>query len=193
MAEKYFKEIIPVEDGYEIGRKNPYQKFAHVIGIIFIAVIVYLVWTSIDFKKNIFDMRNLKYIAAFLIFYTVLIINVFGESLVHLDEKSKELIFTDSTGPFRRKVVVTLDSVRELNINHEIENDYDRKHNNGATTFYNIDLIDRELNAYRFFQSRQYDEELLDYAARLGDLLKVELTDTHYKEGYGSVYRKRII
>jgi hypothetical protein len=55
-----------------------------------------------------------------------------------------------------------------------------------------LDLIDKNYNAYRLDRSISYDN-IHNCGIKINKLLNIELADKNDVEGYGNVYKKRII
>jgi hypothetical protein len=58
---------------------------------------------------------------------------------------------------------------------------------------YMVDLIDKEQYSYTIFQSEVYNDELIDFANRIGEIINKEVDDKNTVEGYKNIYKKNVI
>ena len=78
--------------------------------------------------------------------------------------------------------------IKEISINYEM----DFIENAGEVCFYNLDLVDNDFNAYRIAKLEDC-ELILKYGNELGEILNIKLLDNNDIEGYGNIYKRRII
>jgi hypothetical protein len=191
MKEEYPNTISQNENGYIIGGENKLIKFANYFKIIFLILIITIGMNSIDFRNFEFNLDNLKLLIPIAIFYLLLIQILFRDRKVYIN--NDKIIFIDGIKPFKQEFIVEKNDIKEISINYEFNDDNKDRKYYGNDRFYNIDLIDKKLNAYRFFQSRQYNDELLKFANSLSKIMKINLNDRSDKEGFGTIYRERKI
>jgi len=58
---------------------------------------------------------------------------------------------------------------------------------------YNVDLIDKELNAYRIYQSLDYTDEMKEFAHNVSKIIGVKLMDSNNVEGHIKIYKKLVL
>jgi hypothetical protein len=58
---------------------------------------------------------------------------------------------------------------------------------------YMVDLIDSEQCSYTIFQSEVYNEELIVFANKIGEIINKEVDDKNTVEGYKNIYKKNVI
>ena len=184
----YSNKIIKLnDDQFLIKNYNKYRKlFAYL-----------LLLCSIIFLVMIFLFINdIKNIPLFLLFYpvSVFIILIYIANDVKeiiLNIKEQKIIF--KYGLFFKKMKeINISELKEISINNAPADIFNRaKRIIGKK--YNVDLIDKNLNAYRIYQSLEYVDELITFAKNISEIINVELIDRNNVEGYMKIFKKIII
>jgi hypothetical protein len=58
---------------------------------------------------------------------------------------------------------------------------------------YMVDLISEEQCSYTIFRSETYNEELIEFANKIGKIINKEVDDKNTVDGYKNIYKKNII
>jgi hypothetical protein len=121
-------------------------------------------------------------------------------SLVHIANDTKEIIISIKEQKISFKYGLFLKKIKEINIEELKEisiNNAPAEIPNRAKKVigkkYNVDLIDKNLNAYRIYQSLDYTNELKYFANNISKIINIELIDKNNVEGYMNIFKKIII
>jgi hypothetical protein len=121
-------------------------------------------------------------------------------TLIYVANDTKEIIINIKKqkisfkyGLFFKKIKeIDIGELKEISINNspaEIPNRAKRI----IGKKYNVDLIDKNLNAYRINQSLDYTDVLVNFANNISKIINVELIDRNSVEGYKNIFKKIII
>jgi hypothetical protein len=108
-----------------------------------------------------------------------------------IDIKKQKISF--KYGLFIRKIKeINIGELKEISINNASA-DIPNRAKRIIGKKYNVDLIDKNLNAYRIYQSLDYTNELIIFANNISKIINVELIDKNNVEGYMNIFKKIII
>jgi hypothetical protein len=120
--------------------------------------------------------------------------------LIYIANDVKEIIFNIKEQKITFKYGLFFKKIKEINIGELKEVSIN---NTPADIFnmakriigkkYNVDLIDKNLNAYRIYQSLEYVDKLKAFAKNISEIINVELIDKNNVEGYMKIFKKIII
>jgi hypothetical protein len=78
--------------------------------------------------------------------------------------------------------------------NHHLEEIYKEKMDKSyKKKIYIVDLIDKNQYSYTIFVSEIYNEDLIKFANKIGEIINKEVDDKNTIEGYKNIYKKNII
>ena len=184
----YSTEIIKLNDDLFLVKnyKKNRKLFAY---LLLLCSIIFLVWILLIIK----DIKNYP---LFFLFYPISMFIV----LIYIANDVKEIIFNIKEQKIIFKYGLFFKKIKEININELKEVSIN---NAPADIFnmakriigkkYNVDLIDKNLNAYRIYQSLNYVDELKAFAKNISEIINVELIDKNNVEGYMKIFKKIII
>ena len=183
----YSNEIIKLNDGlFLVKNYKKYRKLFAYLSLL----------CSIIFLVMIFLVIKDKYYNFFSLFCCV---SMFIIS-VYIVNDVKEIIFNIKEQKIMFKYGLFFKKVKEINIGELMEisiNNTPAVIPNMAKRIigkkYNVDLIDKNLNAYRIYQSLDYVDELKTFAKNISEIINVELIDKNNVEGYIKIFKKIII
>lgn len=179
-------EIIKTNYGYKIVENKKTSIIKKVISIIILLVIeVFIVF--VDIKNIIFPIvLIIKIIISIIVIYEIYY-TLFYNVTVKINKD--KIYFCINSKPFKFETIkLKYCDIKEISINYEVNYEEDI----GEVYYYNLDIIDKDFNAYRLGQSENY-ETIYNYGIEMEKILKIKLDDRNNIEGYGSIYNKRII
>jgi hypothetical protein len=138
-----------------------------------------------DKKYNLFNI--LFYVSTFVaLIYTA---NDTKEIIINI--KKQKILF--KYGLFFKKIKeVDIGDLKEISINNAPA-DIPNRAKRIIGKKYNVDLIDKNLNAYRIYQSLDYNNELICFANNISKIINLDLIDKNNTEGYINIFKKIII
>ncbi|MDR0321647.1 MAG: hypothetical protein LBI28_09105 [Treponema sp.] len=192
----YSNELIKYEDGFII--KN-YNKATIIVCCFLLPMIIFFVSTSIltliwDFQENKFGSHDFPSIIKIIIltFSCILFNNAIKKIIINT--KEKEIMFRYGLFPIKRRKL-KFNDIKEILITHNTS-DYSTRPNRFQTIVrentYNMDIIDKEQNAYRIHQSQAYNDEVIEFSKKLGEIINIPINDQSNVE-YNKLLYKRII
>ena len=179
-------KILKTNYGYKIIENAKCVLFSRIFSII----VFILVGIGLFFIKDdilIFPIELFfKIILLFLIILNIYYLLFYNEIIKIFKDK---IIFCLKLKPWKQNIIeINKINIKEISINYE----RDFNEHVGEVYFYNLDLIDNEFNAYGVAKLIKY-ELILKYGNELEKLLNIKLLDYNDIEGYGNVYKRRII
>jgi hypothetical protein len=93
---------------------------------------------------------------------------------------------------FKKIKEINIEELKEISINN-VPADIKNRAKRIIGKKYNVDLIDKNLNAYRIYQSLDYNNELINFANNISKIINIELIDKNNIEGYMNIFKKIII
>jgi hypothetical protein len=184
----YSNEIITLNDGLFMVKN--YKKYRKIFTYLF------LLCSIIFLAFILLITRDIKNYLLFPIFYFASMLII----LIYIANDVKEIIFNINEQKiifkyglfFRKTKEIGIGELNEISINNTPADIYNRaKRITGKK--YNVDLIDKNLNAYRIYQSIDYTDELKTFAKNISGIINVELIDKNNVEGYMKIFKKIII
>ena len=183
--EKFYKTSY----GYEMRYREKPFTVLKILGVILLTaafVVLCIFYNFRDFKLDI-EYFQKTVLGVVLLFFIVSLI--FHDRRIRIDLEHGRISFVNGINPFREEISVDRDKIRSISINCTITQDPE----SGESQIYYVDLIDNDRNAYNFYTSNKYDKKLIQFAGELSSMLNLPLEDTNEIEGWGYVYKKRII
>lgn len=178
--------IFKTKYGYVIKGKELSITWKSILVTLEIGLIVFLI-SSFDFGNIKPDLENGRKICFIAVLAVSILSTVFHEKRITINFPDGKITFIDGIKPFRNEVSVDINKVKCISINCVIE-----KGENSEIQFFNVDLIDRQFNAYQCCQSAQYEGMLRQFSEDLSAILQVPVEDKADTDGYGNVYRQRL-
>ncbi|GHT99299.1 hypothetical protein FACS1894142_6730 [Spirochaetia bacterium] len=176
-------EIIKTKYGYKLtvpAINSLIMKISKIIILLFIGLINILV----DFEDIIKPFNIMIKICICVIIICYIIDVIFYDFTIKITPK--DIIFHIGKKLFLKKIKIGMNKIKEISINYESEED------EGLTYFYNLDLIDNEFNAYRIIRSTNYNN-IYDFGKKIEKIVEKKLVDENGIEGYGNIFKKRIV
>jgi len=183
----YSNEIIKLNDGLFLVKN--YKKHRKLfVCLLLLCSIIFLVMIFLFIKDKYYNFFGLFFCVSMFIIL-IYIVNDVNEIIFNIKEQK----ITFKYGLFFRKMKeINIGELKEISINNAPAVIPDRaKRIIGKK--YNVDLIDKNLNAYRIYQSLDYTDELKTFAKNISEIINVELIDKNNVEGYMNIFRKIII
>ena len=160
-----------------------YKKIFSIILLVFIGLVIFFVeFNFIVNPINIILKIIILLILLINIYYIIFIkeiIKIFNDKIIFiLKIKLSKL----------NNIELKKINIKKISINYEINYTEGR----GEIYIYNLDFIDNDFNAYRIAQSRNYNS-IFNYGIELEKIINIKLSDNNDTEGYGNIYKKRIV
>jgi hypothetical protein len=179
-------EIIKTNYGYKLIENKKIsiiKKFISLIILLLFGCSIYFIdIKSIQFPIEIIIKIIISIIVIYEIYYTLL-----HDTSVKIYKD--KIYFCIDLKPFKPETIkLKYFDIKEISINYEM----DYEEGGGEVYYYNLDIIDKDFNAYRLAQSENY-ELIYDYGIEIEKILKIKLDDRNDIEGYGNIYKKRIV
>jgi hypothetical protein len=187
-------EIIKLNDGlFLLNRYN--KKSRKIFKYFSLVIFLYLIIIFIFFGNHkITDIEeDILYLLLPLI--VILIVSIFfafyvKEIFININEQ--KILFKYGFLLLTKIKIVDINELKEISINN-ISGKVGRYVTLKGIVNYNVDLIDKNLNAYRLYQSMTYNNELISFAKRISEIINIELVDKNNIEGYKNIFKKIII
>ena len=184
----YSNEIIKLNSGLFMVKnyKNNRNLFSYLmlLGSIFFLVMAVLLIKEIKEEENYVPI--FFHVCAFI----GLVYSANDVKKIIFNIKEQKIIF--KYGLFLKKVkVININELKEVSINSAPEEINRGKRIIGKK--YNVDLVHKNLNAYRIYQSVEYADELKDFAKKISEIINVELIDKNSVDGYRNIFNKIIM
>jgi hypothetical protein len=181
----YSDEIIKINDGVFLVKNYAKNRKLWAYFLLLLAIIFLVLTFSF--------IRDKDYVGLF-----------FGVSMfilfIYAANDVKEIIFNIKEQKISFKYGLFIKKVKEINIGELREisiNNSPAVYGGRATKKegikYNVDLIDKNLNAYKIYESDDYTDELKTFAKNISEIIKVELIDKNNVGGHMNIYKKRKI
>jgi hypothetical protein len=140
-------------------------------------------------------IKDKKYNLFYILFYVSIFV-----TLIYIANDTKEIIINIKKqnilfkyGLFFKKIKeINIGDLKEISINNAPA-DIPNRSKRIIGKKYNVDLIDKNLNAYRIYQSLDYTNELIYFANNISKIINVDLIDKNNVEGYLNIFKKIII
>jgi hypothetical protein len=140
-------------------------------------------------NKEYFETVSSTIFTMVLCFLSYTIINNFKNIII--DNKINKIIFRYGLMPFIKIKKIDFDRIEEISINN-IQDTVPYFHQIKEKT-YSVDLIDKEQYSYKIYQSEVYNEELIDFANKIGKIINKDINDNNAIEGFKNIYKKNVI
>jgi hypothetical protein len=172
--------------GYEILKRGKFSIVSKVISII-LCIFIGCGLLIVNFEKLIYPIElSIKIIVCIIILFFIYYILFYNEYIKFYNDSIK---FYFHLKPFKNNIIeLKIMNINQISINYEIE----FEEGAGEVYYYNLDLIDKDFNAYRLGQSINYDE-IFNYGNKIEKILNMKLIDKNDMEGYGNIFIKRIV
>ena len=199
----YSKEIVQCAAGYIIKNYKKSKIISHSIMLFLTHFLVFIYLGQI-----IYDIIKNNRIEASIIFPICFIVGLYygyftafndiRSIFININTWDKNIIFRYGLFPFTRTKKIEINSIKEISINHSTSKYTPifimyAGNRTIKETIYNVDIIDKELNAYRLYQSTVYNDDLINYSKAIGEIIKVGINDQNDKEGNKNIYKKVVI
>ena len=183
---KYLFVIKKTNYGYKISKnKSDIVIFKSIT--IFLLLFLGISLVFIDFEIAIFQMNILIKIISCMLLVFGIYYTIFSKKTIYVDNNN--IVFCLKIKYWKKEnVKLQINNIIEISINYEIKFEEDT----GETYYYNLDLIDINYNAYRLGQSRDYNK-ILNFGKEIENILNKKLIDKNHIEGYGNIFKKRIV
>jgi hypothetical protein len=211
----YSKNIIQTNNGYVIKNYSVALLylfyFLIVLLIMFLVLFTILIIFSIESKEigKIFGLV----IGIIIICFISFILFISTKKII-IENKEKKIIFKYGLLPFIKIKKLDIDKIKNISINYVKDavsgSDQFKEmiyesvsaiivglFGSGSYQFseksYMVDLIDKDQYSYSIFKSEVYNEDLIDFANKIGNIIGKEVDDKNTVEGYRNIYKKNII
>jgi hypothetical protein len=144
-------------------------------------------------SQIIYHIKNKEFVE--LLYFIEIIVALCLVNILVLNTKkikidSKKIIFIYGLIPFVKLKKIKIDNIKYISINY-IQKEFHIFF--PGKIIYCLDFIDDNQFSYTVFQSPVYNEDLVNLANKLGRIINKEIDDKNEMEGYGNVYKKKII
>jgi hypothetical protein len=191
----YSKNIIPINNGYMI--KN--YSVVDICFRYFLSVLMHLLFL-VYISTIIHSIINKEFIAVMfstiftIVFYIIYFIGVNDIKKIVIDNKVNKIIFKYRLIPFIKIKEIDFDKIENISINYILDTiPYFPQFPQVKEKTYSVDLIDKDLYSYTIYQSTLYDEELIDFSNKIGNIINKKVDDNNSIEGYKNIYKKNLI
>jgi hypothetical protein len=179
-------DIVETKYGYKLFENKIMSVVSKIIFTIIYLTIGFII-VLVDFEKIIYPIQILTKI----ILCVVILFLIYGK--LFLDKTIKiykdKIEFHIDSKPLKLKIIkISKIDINEISINYEINYEED----SGEVYYYNLDLIDKEFNAYRLGKSKNYNK-IFNYGTKIVKILNAKFIDNNDIEGYGHVFKKRVV
>jgi hypothetical protein len=189
---EYSMNIIQMENGYFL--KN-YSTAKICIRYIMLMLLLFLVFISVGSIIFYIKDKEIKR-AVFLTIVTMAIYIPFFLGIndikkIIFDNKINKIIFKRRLIPFLKIIEIDFDKIEIISISY-IQDTIPFFHQM-KEKIYCVDIIDKDKYSYTLFQSTAYNEDLINFANRIGKIVNKEVDDKNTVEGNKNIYKKNII
>jgi hypothetical protein len=191
-------EIIKLNNGLFLLNRydKKSRKISKYISLIIFLMILYFITTIYISYRN-YKIINIDgdILYSLLVLILTLVIYIFfafyiKEIFININEQ--KIIFKYGFLSLRKIRIIDINELKEISINNTSGKVGRYVTLNGIVN-YNVDLIDKNLNAYRLYQSRAYNNDLIIFAKRISEIINIELVDKNNVEGYKNIFKKIVI
>jgi len=179
-------DIVKTKYGYKIEEKFKTSLLSRTINIILL-LFLSLFFTFFKFANiNNIAQLSIKIFICIIVVYLIYCV-LFSKKIIKISDN--EIIFYFILKPWKHeKYIIKKTDLIELSINYEIEYGEGGK----EIHLYNLDLVDNNLNAFNLWRIYKY-ELILDFGKRVESILDMTLKDKFNTEGFGNIFKKRIV
>jgi hypothetical protein len=106
--------------------------------------------------------------------------------------RNNRVIFYKRFIPIMKKKILDISNIKELSINRTITTFLSYHAKASREIIYHLDIIDKELNCFRIYETNAYNDEFIEFAHNISSLIGIKLNDQNKIEDFKNVYKKRI-
>jgi hypothetical protein len=172
------------------------RKISKYFSLLFFLVILYFIIIINIFYKD-YKITNIDWdiLYSLLVSIIALMVSIFfafyiKEIFININEQ--KIIFKYGFILLKKIKIININELKEISIDNT-SGKVGRYVTLKGIVNYNVDLIDKNLNAYRLYQSPFYNDELIIFAKRISEIINIELIDKNNVEGYKNIFKKIII
>lgn len=190
----YSKKILEDENGFVIKNYNMVKiiLFTFMIFILtfWISLHIYLIVNENIMDINGWDCFALVFVLSFYSLLCYYIINYIKG--IFINTKDKEIIFKYRLLPINNKKKIKFNNIKEILINHN-QNLIFSMPNKFQTIekiyIYSAYIIDNDQNAYRIYKSEVYNDEIINFSKKIGEIININVSDQNDIEFDKKIYK----
>jgi hypothetical protein len=183
----YSHEIIKISDDiFLIKNYKKHRKLFAFFSLFYSIIFLIIIFFQIKDKEY-----NLLYILFCVSMFVVLMYAANDTKEIIINIKEQKISFKYGLF-FKKNKDINIGEIKEISINNAPA-DIPNRARRIIGKKYNVDIIDKNLNAYRIYQSLDYTNELINFANNISKIINIELIDGNNIEGYMNIFKKIII